>query len=205
MFIQFHTYSQFNLFIQLGTGKTNVLLSLITSRHGITFENIYIYSKTLDQEKYQYLEELLKPLKKIGFRTFSSSENVLSPNQMKQNSLVVFDDVINDSGINRDIVRDIFTLGRHRCIDVVYLVQSYTKLNKHLIRDNCNFLILFRQDDTNLKHIFTDMGVNADMKFDEFRDFCSECWREPYGFACISLEHPTNSGRYRKNFEQYLQ
>lgn len=188
-----------------GCGKTNVLLSLIESENGLKFENIYIYCKTLDQDKYKYLGEMLRPIKGIGFHTFSSSENVLDPSQMKKNSLVIFDDVINDSGINRDVVRNIFTLGRHRCIDVAYLVQSYTKLNKHLIRDNCNFIILFRQDDTNLKHVYNDFGVNADMKFEEFRKFCLECWRESYGFACISLEHTLDSGRYRKNFEQYLE
>lgn len=186
------------------SGKTNVLLSLIENKNGLKFENIYIYCKTLDQEKYKYLSEILRPIKSIGFYTFSSSENVLDANQMKKNSLVVFDDVINDSGINRDVVRNIFTLGRHRCIDVVYLVQTYTKLNKHLIRDNCNFTILFRQDDTNLRHVYSDFGVNADMKFDEFRQFCLECWRQPYGFACISLEHGRDAGRYRKNFEKYL-
>lgn len=188
-----------------GTGKTNALLSLIESENGLKFENIYIYCKTLDQDKYKYLEEILRPLKNIGFHAYSSSDVVLDPTQMKKNSIVIFDDVINDSGINRDIVRNIFTLGRHRCIDVAYLVQSYTKLNKHLIRDNCNFTVLFRQDDMNLRHVFNDMGINADMKFEDFREFCIECWREPYGFACISLDHGKDSGRYRKNFEQYLQ
>lgn len=187
-----------------GCGKTNVLLTLIESENGLRFENIYIYSKTLEQEKYQYLKEVLRPIKNIGFFMFSSSETVLTPNQMKKNSLVIFDDVINDRGINRDIVRNIFTLGRHRSIDVIYLVQSYTKLDKHLIRDNCNFVILFRQDDLNLKHVYNDMGVNVDMKFDAFRDFRLQCWREPYGFACISLEHTTDSGRYRKKFDEYL-
>lgn len=187
-----------------GCGKTNVLISLIVSENGLTFENIYIYCKTLEQEKYKYLREVLHGIKDIGFYTFSSSQDVLDPTQMKTNSLVVFDDVINDSGINRNVVRNIFTLGRHRCIDVVYLVQTYTKLNKHLIRDNSNFTILFRQDDQNLKHVYNDFGVNADMKFDEFKQFCLECWRQPYGFACISLEHDRDVGRYRKNFEQYL-
>lgn len=188
-----------------GAGKTNVLLSMIENENGLKFENLYLYCKTLDQDKYVYLSEILSSIKDIGYYTFDSSDKVLTTSQMKKNSLVIFDDVINDTGINRDIVRNIFTLGRHRCIDVIYLVQSYTKLNKHLIRDNCNFVIMFRQDDTNLKHVYNDMGVNADMKFDEFRTFCLECWREPFGFACISLEHGQDSGRYRKNFEQYLQ
>lgn len=187
-----------------GCGKTNVLISLIESEHGLKFENLYLYSKTLYQNKYKYLCEMMRSIKEIGCYAFSDSQNILELNEMKKNSLIVFDDVVNDSVINRSIVRNIFTLGRHRGLDVIYIVQSYTKLNKHLIRDNCNFIILFRQDNLNLKHVYTDFGVNADMKFEQFCEFCLNCWREPFGFACISLEHDVNAGRYRKNFNEYL-
>lgn len=188
-----------------GCGKTNVLTSLIESKHGLKFENIYLYSKTLEQEKYIYLCEMLRSIKEIGCYTFPASENIIPVNEMKKNSLVVFDDVINDQLINKTIVRDIFTLGRHRNLDVVYIVQTYTKLSKHLIRDNCNFVILFRTDDLNLKHVYNDFSVNADMTFEEFRKLCLEAWCESFGFVCISLEHDINNGRYRKNFNKYLQ
>lgn len=187
-----------------GCGKTNILISLIESEHGLKFENLYLYSKTLDQKKYMNLCEMLRSIKEIGCYTFTTSQNVIDTKEMKKNSLVVFDDVINDHRINKTVVQNIFTLGRHRNLDVVYIVQSYTKLNKHLIRDNCNFAILFRQDDQNLKHVYNDFGVNADMNFNQFRELCLECWRESYGFVCISLDHGKNSGRYRKNFNQYL-
>lgn len=187
-----------------GCGKTNMLISLIESEHGLKFENIYLYSKTLDQEKYKYLCEMLRPIKEIGCYTFTASDKIIEPNQIEKNSLIVFDDVINDRGINKTVVRNIFTLGRHRSLDVVYIVQSYTKLSKHLIRDNCNFVMLFRQDDLNLRHVYNDFGVSADMNFNQFRTFCIECWRKPFGFACISLEHEFNKGRYRKNFNEYL-
>lgn len=148
---------------------------------------------------------MLHSIKEIGCYTLPNSQNIIDVNEMKKNSLVVFDDVINEDEINKSIVRNIFTLGRHHSLDVVYIVQSYTKLNKHLIRDNSNFIILFRQDLLNLKHVYNDFGVNADMSFEEFHNLCLECWREPFGFVCISLEHGLNSGRYRKNFNQYLQ
>lgn len=41
-----------------GCGKTNVLMSMIESEHGLKFENLYVYSKTLDQDKYKYLCEM---------------------------------------------------------------------------------------------------------------------------------------------------
>lgn len=188
-----------------GCGKTNVLISLIENKHGLKFENLYLFSKSLEQNKYVYLCDLLRSIEGLGCYTFTDSENILELNQIEKNSLIVFDDVINDRNINKSVVRDIFTLGRHRNLDVVYIVQSYTKLNKHLIRDNCNFVILFRQDALNLKHVYNDFGVNADMTFEQFQHLCSEAWRESFGFFCISLEQELNSGRYRKNFNHYLQ
>lgn len=187
------------------SGKTNVLISLIESENALKFENLYLFSKTLDQEKYRYLCEMLHPIKEIGCYTFSTSENVIDPSQMEKNSLVVFDDMINDHDVNKTIVRNIFTLGRHRNLDVFYLCQTYSSLNKRLIRDNCNFAILFKQNDLNLRHVFDDFSIEIDMRFDQFRKLCFECWKEPFGFVCISLEHGVNSGRYRKNFNEYLQ
>lgn len=159
----------------------------------------------MEQEKYQYLCGMLRTIKEIGCYTFSATDNVIDLNEMKKNSLIVFDDVINERSINATVVRNIFTLGRHRNLDVVYIVQTYTSLKKQLIRDNANFIILFKQNDLNLKHVYSDFCVNADMSFEEFRKLCFECWREPFGFTSISLEHELNNGRYRKNFNEYLQ
>lgn len=153
-----------------GCGKTNLLISLIESENGVKFENLYIYSKTLEQDKYRYLQKVLDPIKEIGFHTFSSSEDVIAPQEAKRNSIFVFDDVICDK--KQDTVRNIFCMGRHYQTDVIYLTQTLTKLSKHLIRDNCNFVVLFKQDDMNLKHAYNDFGVNYDMSFDEFRKFC---------------------------------
>lgn len=183
-------------------GKTNLLVSIIESEHGLKFENVYIYSKTLDQDKYQYLRDLLSPIEEIELQTFSSSDKVLSPNQTKRNSIIIFDDVICDK--NQENMRNFYCLGRHRNIDCFYLTQTYTRVSKHLIRDNCNFIILFRQDDMNLKHVYNDMGVACDMKFDVFRKFCLECWRQKYGFIVIDLDSDVNNGRYRRGFSDYL-
>ena len=53
-------------------GKTNVLISLLESPHGVRFENVYVYSKSLQQPKYRYLENLLTSIDEIGYFTFSN-------------------------------------------------------------------------------------------------------------------------------------
>lgn len=183
-------------------GKTNLLVSLIESENGLKFENIYIYSKTLEQEKYNYLKRVFSTINGIGFHTFSTSDEVIAPTEAKKNSLIIFDDVICER--NQENIKSYYCLGRHRGLDCFYLTQTYTRVSKHLIRDNCNFLIVFRQDDLNLKHIFNDMCVACDMSFEKFRKFCLECWREKFGFVVIDLDSDVNSGRYRKGFSDFL-
>jgi len=42
-------------------GKTNAVMALITDPNGLRFENIYVYSKSLNQPKYVFLKKLLEP------------------------------------------------------------------------------------------------------------------------------------------------
>ena len=81
-------------------GKTAVLLSLITDPNGLRFENIYIYSKSLYQAKYQFLEKVLQNVKGVGYYKYSENEDVITPNDAKKNSVFVFDDIICDKQNN---------------------------------------------------------------------------------------------------------
>jgi len=44
---------------RLFCGRTNVLISLLKSVHSVRFENVYMYSKSLQQPKFRYLANLL--------------------------------------------------------------------------------------------------------------------------------------------------
>lgn len=182
-------------------GKTNALISLIENPNGLRFQNVYIYSRTLDQDKYKYLERLLTSIKGVGFYKFSSCEQVIQPEKAKRNSIFIFDDVVCDK---QDAIKAYFCMGRHRAIDCFYLTQTYTRLPKHLIRDNANFIILFKQDELNLRHVYDDYSIACDMTFNQFREMCNRCWREKYGFVVIDLESEPNEGRYRKNFDNFI-
>lgn len=188
-------------------GKTNLLVNLIVSKHGLKFENIYVYSSTLWQPKYEYLRKLFHSEQqnhhhKVQYREFSASDDVIEPKDASPNSIIIFDDVICEK--NQEIIRKYYSLGRHQSVDSFYLTTTYARVGKHLIRDNCNLIIFFRQNDLNLRHIYSDMGVGCHMSFDRFQQFCLECWRERYGFAVIDMDSDLEDGRYRKGFAEYL-
>lgn len=181
-------------------GKTNVMISLLEHPNGLRFENVYLYCKSLEQPKYQYLRKLLQPLKEIGLYEHVDGSEIVQPKDAKPNSVIIFDDVVCE---NQSIIRDYFCFGRHRNIDCFYLCQTYSSIPKQLIRDNANLIIVFQQDKTNLKHIHDD-HVNVDMSFEQFKDLCSHCWNDNYGFLVIDKDSEMNSGRYRKGFDSYF-
>lgn len=181
-------------------GKTNVMIGLIESPNGLKFENLYIYSKSLFQPKYEYLKKLIKPIKGMGYFTFSDNDSVIAPEKIKNNSIMIFDDVACEKQNN---IRDYFCMGRHKNVDSFYLCQTYTRIPKHLIRDNANIIIVFKQDEMNMKHVYSD-HVGTDMSFETFHEICRECWSDKYGFLMINKDDELNEGRYRKQFNTFI-
>lgn len=184
-----------------GCGKTNVIISLLEDPNGLRFENIYLYSMSLYQPKYIYLKNLLSEIEEIGFYTFSSNDEVIPPENAKHNSIFIFDDVITQKQNN---IKSYFCMGRHNNIDCFYLTQSYAHVPKHLIRENTNLLLLFKQDDMNLKHIFNDFGLSSDLSFEKFKEICRQCWGNKYDFLVLDLERSLNDGKYRKGFDNFI-
>ncbi|KYN07837.1 hypothetical protein ALC62_01192 [Cyphomyrmex costatus] len=180
-------------------GKTNVLISLLESPNGVRFENVYVYSKSLQQPKYRYLENLLAPIEEINYFTFSNNSEIIPPSEALPNSIFIFDDVACDK---QDAIGKYFAMGRHANVDCFYLCQTYAKIPKHLIRDNANLLILFKQDGTNLKRVYND-HVNTDMLYEDFCDLCRKCWQQKYGFLVIDKDSALANGRYRKGFNDF--
>lgn len=183
-----------------GCGKTNVMVTLLTSNNGLRFENVYVYSKSLYQSKYEFLRKLINSIKEIGYFESSLEEDITPPNKVKPNSVIIFDDIV---CCNQSLMRDYFCFGRHKDADCFYLSQTYSSIPKQLIRDNANLLILFRQDGTNLKHLYDD-HVNTDMSFQKFKDLCSMCWQSEYDFVVVDKDCDLKSGRYRKGFDNFI-
>lgn len=182
-------------------GKTNLMFSLLTDAKGLNFANLYIFSKSLFQPKYQLLRRIFQNIPEMGYYTFESSDEVTSPSEAKPNSIMVFDDVACDKQAH---MMQYFSMGRHCGIDSFYLTQTYTKVQKHLLRDNCNLIVLFKQDDINLRHVY-DEHVGADMSFNQFKELCGRCWnKSPHGFVVISKDCELNKGRYRCGLDTFI-
>lgn len=183
-----------------GCGKTNVILSLLLDPNGVKFFNAYLYSKSLQQPKYIFLNEILNRVDGLSFQTFNDKSDVIPPEEAKENSIVIFDDVALQ---DQDIIRQYFAMGRHRGLDCFYLCQTYSKIPKQMVRDNANLILLFKQDDLNLKHAYDD-HVNTDMSWEQFKGACKLCWKDKHSFIVIDKEKELTRGRYRKSFDYLI-
>ena len=184
-----------------GCGKTNLIFALLTNINGIRFHNVYIYSKTLDQPKYKMLSNILSDIDGIQLFTFYENDQVIEPEKALPNSVFIFDDIITD---NQNTAKSYYSRGRHNLIDVFYLAQSYSKVPKQLLRDNANFIVLFKQYETNLKHVYNE-HCSGDMSYSEFKDFCTTYWRKGrFEFIVINKVCERDNGRYRHGFDTFV-
>lgn len=181
-------------------GKTNVMISLLLNNNGLKFKNVYLYSKTTFQPKYRFLGEVFKHIPDIQLFLFQDEKDVISPDEALEKSVFIFDDVTCE---NQNNIRNYFSMGRHKHIDCFYLTQTYSRIPKQLIRDNINFLIVFKQDEVNLRHIY-DEHVNSDMSWNHFKSLAYKIWKDAYSCVIINKDCEINKGRYRKSFDMFV-
>ena len=168
------------------------------------YKNIYILSKSLEQEKYRLLKLIYNKIPQIKSFFCFEEEDLPIPQNCEPNSVIIIDDVLCLKK-DKDKIRMYFCYGRHKNLDIFYLYQTYTHIDKHLLRDNCNFLILFKQDELNLKHIYEDhLRTISDVSFENFKNFCNFCWEKTNGFLTIDKDRPTNNGKFKCGLDKTL-
>ena len=92
-------------------------------------------------------------------------------------------------------------VGDNNC-DTLYIAQNYFRLPRHTIRENSNFIILFRQDNKNLAHLHADHCAD-DMTLQEFKQLCHRVWKNEHNFVAIDLTSPLLNRKYRENFNRF--
>ena len=97
--------------------------------------------------------------------------------------------------------RAYWSRGRHSSTNCVFISQNYFALDRRSIRENSNFIILYRQNSKSVHHIYEDHCT--DLPFDEFKRLCERIWSEEYGFLVIDLTSDILDGKYREGFSRF--
>ena len=154
---------------------------------------------------YKLLEEVAKEgpqdIHKIQSKFFETGDEVPDPSQISSDrkNLIIFDDLMLEK---QNKCESYYIRGRHSNVDCFYLTQNYFKLPRQTIRENANFICLFKQDLKNINHIYND-HVSTDLSKEEFKKLCKECWEKRNGFIVIDSTSDKNNGKYRSQLNNF--
>jgi hypothetical protein len=85
-------------------------------------------------------------------------------------------------------------------MQIHYLFQKYTEAPK-VLRDNCNFIILFNGIDGDAIRTIHNVWCSGDIPLEKFKTWFTQSTSEPYSFVVIDL---ANKKKYRKNVDKVL-
>jgi len=199
-----------------GSGKTNLLMNLLTRREFLQnyFQYIIVYSPTegeyddsykplnLPKEKFKNdfseedLERLIKSrkdlIKKKGIEWVSKNSRVL----------IILDDVIaNRDFLNSPQALKMFALLRHYLVSVIVLMQTYNKLPKAL-RNNANAIMIFPANRSELE-VLKDELCPPSLNKKQFERVISDATSDKYNFLYIN-NHADPSKKLRKNLDEII-
>lgn len=137
-------------------GKSVMVRHLYEKCWESRFDLVVVFSKTLGNGFYR---QFIKS--KTMFDKFDNSIlerlNEIQEEQRKTtgymlNILIIFDDTIGNSTLYNEQIADLFTLGRHKAISVVYATQSPTSVST-LWRQNVTHFICLKTKGKGVQHI----------------------------------------------------
>ena len=147
-----------------GSGKTNLLFHMLI-KPLLYYDEIYLYARNLEQDKYQKLIQKMRELSsKLGYQILNVSNNEIIPvtemDYEDNQKLVIFDDYVCEK--NQRQLIDYFIQGRHKNCSVIYLSQSFYKTPKD-IRLNCSHYCLYEfPSSREANRISSELGVNKE-------------------------------------------
>ena len=145
-----------------GSGKTNLLYHMLI-KPLLYYDEIYLYARDLEQDKYKWLIQNMRQLSmKPGYDILHVSNDEITPvkemDYEDNQKLVIFDDYVCDK--NQRQLIDYFIQGRHKNCSVIYLSQSFYKTPKD-IRLNCSHYCLYEfPSSRESNRISSELGVD---------------------------------------------
>ena len=131
----------------------------------IYYDEIHLYAKNLEQDKYQNLIKKMNEIsKKTGYDVMTVSNDAIIPvthlpyddNQ----KLIIFDDYVCEK--NQRQIIDYLIQGRHKNCSVIYLTQSFYKTPRD-IRLNCTHFCIFDFPSSRERNIISsELGVDKE-------------------------------------------
>ena len=175
-----------------GSGKTNLLYHMLTEPL-VFYDQIHLYAKNLEQEKYQnMIKKFDKISQSVGYDELICSDNEIVPVENMESGaqkIIIFDDFVCEK--NQKPLIDYFIRGRHKNCSVIYLSQSFYGTPKD-IRLNCSHFCIYEFPSCNERNLISrELGVNKE-------DYI-KATKKPYSFLYVDKPKKQNKRNFYGN------
>ena len=187
-----------------GSGKTNALMELYFRMN--CFDRVYLYCKVQNEPFYAWLKDLMQKAEdELKYQIFWMSDDLSSlppatSHDPELNTLVIFDDMMNEKNALLKRVTDYWTLGRKCGISPWFLSQAYFTVPLD-IRRNTPYVVFTKiQTNRDLTSILKDyqLGLTDEQIMAVYHEATQEGF--PH-FLMIDLETKNPYWRYRKDWQ----
>ncbi len=169
-----------------GAGKTTFLKELVNNCHfDSPFEKIYYHYP-------DYLDELPIQFDQI----VEYKQGLLDVNDfvtIPKNSLIIYDDMMNECGKSEDTMKLFTVMARKRNVSLIYLVQNIYDNSKHFrnLRLNASGVVMFNFSASNdiSKRVIAQFGLQSTLP----RRLLDHIYSKPYSYIYVDL----NTGRQK--------
>ena len=147
-----------------GSGKTNLLYHMLIEPL-LHYDEIHLYAKNLEQEKYQNLINKINEIsREVDYDIMTVSNDKIIPinnlDYEDNRKIIIFDDYVCEKN-QREIV-DYVIQGRHKSCSVIYLSQSFYKTPRD-IRLNCSHYYIYEFPSSRERNmISSELGVDKE-------------------------------------------
>ena len=147
-----------------GSGKTNLLYHMLIQPL-LYYDEIHLYAKNLEQEKYQNLINKMNHISgKTGYDVMKVSNDAIIPikdvGYEDNQKIIIFDDYVCEK--NQSEIVDYVIQGRHKNCSIIYLSQSFYKTPRD-IRLNCSHYCIYEFPSSRGRNmISSELGVDKE-------------------------------------------
>ena len=177
-----------------GSGKTNLLYHMLI-KPLLYYDEIYLYARNLEQDKYKRLVQKMRELShKFGYEIIHVSNDEITPvtemDYEDNQKLVIFDDYVCDK--NQRQIIDYFIQGRHKNCSVIYLSQSFYKTPKDIRLNRSHYCLYEFPSSRESNRISSGLGVD--------KETYKAATRKPFTFLYVDKPKKVIA----KNFTDYI-
>ena len=164
-----------------GAGKTTFLKELVNNCHFDTpFDKIYYHYP-------DYLDEIPVQFEQI----VEYKQGLLDVNDfvtIPKNSLIIYDDMMNECGKSEDTMKLFTVMARKRNVSLIYLVQNVYDNSKHFrnLRLNASGVVMFNFSASNdiAKRVIGQFGLQSNLP----RRLLDQIYSKPYSYIYVDLQ-----------------